>query len=195
MYIPQLVLLLFFFCQKMSENLPKELAIPQGPGPWHVFMLVNVGERPSVKKQTEIRCHSYPGLIQHLKNLNSAGDWQILLQVGPFWEWDQAIRFCVLWSNKTRGQMPRIARGIYLCYKYQEEGFKLFCASQSKSELIEAVKRKKAARKKNEHNFEPPVSLNPTQVDVSYVTQFLEESAKLSSGQGVAKRRRIVGSN
>ena len=158
-------------------------------------MLVNVGQRPSVKKQTEIRCHSYPGLIQHLKNLNSAGDWQILLQVGPFWEWDQAIRFCVLWSNKTRGQMPRIARGIYLYIKYQDEGVKLICAKESKQELIESVKKRKAARKKNEHNFEPPASLNPTQVDVSYVTQFLEESAKLSSGEGGAKRQRIVTTN
>lgn len=176
----------------MSEDLPKELAIPQGPGPWHVFMLVNVGQRPSVKKQTEIRCHSYPGLIQHLKNLNSAGDWQILLQIGPFWEWDQAIRFCVLWSNKTRGQMPRIARGIYLCYKYQAEGFKLLCASQCKKELIESVKKRKAARKRDEHNFDSPANLSATQVDVSYVTRFLEESAKLSSGETVSKRSKVT---
>lgn len=174
----------------MSENLPNELAIPQGPGPWHVFMLVNVGQRPSVKKQTEIRCHSYPGLIQHLKNLNSAGDWQILLQVGPFWEWDNAIRFCVLWSNKTRGQMPRIARGIYLCYKYQKEGFKLLCASQSKGELIETVRKRKITRKNNEHEFRAPTHLNPSQVDVSYVARFLEESAKLSSGESSSKRSR-----
>jgi hypothetical protein len=174
----------------MSVDLPKELAIPQGPGPWFAFMLVNVGQRPSVKKQTEIRCHSYPGLIQVLKNLNSAGDWQILLQVGPFWEWDLAIRFCVLWSNKTRGQMPRIARGIYLCYKYQDEGYKLLCAGQSKDELIETVKRRKEILKNNERKFEPPASLNPGQVDVAYVTQFLEESAKLSSGS--SKKRKIA---
>lgn len=164
--------------------LPKELAIPQGPGPWFAFMLVNVGQRPSVKKQTEIRCHSYPGLIQFIKNLNSAGDWQILLQVGPFWEWDLAIRFCVLWSNKTRGQMPRIARGIYLCYKYQKEGYKLLCASQSKSELIETVKKRREYLKLNERKFEPPPNLSAGHVDVAYVTQFLEESTKLSTGVG-----------
>ena len=173
----------------MSVDLPKELAIPQGPGPWFAFMLVNVGQRPSVKKQTEIRCHSYPGLIQHLKNLNSAGDWQILLQVGPFWEWDQAIRFCVLWSNKTRGQMPRIARGIYLCYKYKNEGYRLLCAGQSKKQLIETVRKRKRTLKNNEHKFEPPASLNPSHVDVSYVDQFLEESAKLSSGDRHSKRK------
>ena len=161
-----------------SQSLPLSLADPQGPGPWYSFMLVNIGVKPSVKKQTEIRCHSYPLLIQRVKNMTTAGDWQIIIVVGPFYWWDNAIRFSHLWSNRTRGQMPRTAKGIFLGKHFKNEGYRFLCLSQSKDELIKIVeKRKKKLKKEKEFKF--PNVLNAERVDVSHVKAYLDQTSKL----------------
>ena len=171
-----------------EQQLPLPLADPQGPGPWFSFMLVNVGKKPSVKKQTEIRCHSYPCLVQRVKNLNSPEDWQILIQIGPFLSWDNAIRFSHLWSNKTRGQMPRIAKGIFLGIHFRNEGYKLICASQRKDEIMAIIEKKRKFMKK-EREFHFPHILNADRVDASYISAYLKEITKLGGDiPSLAKR-------
>lgn len=165
----------------MKRRLSPHLSIPQGPGPWFAFMLVNVGEKASVKKQTEIRCHTHLKLIQELKNLHSAGDWRILMSMGPFNDWDKAITFTSLWSNKTRGQMPRIAKGLYLANKFKSEGYTVYCTHQTKTEFINLLKKRKLLLQIEDTNFSPPVALNPKQVDVSYASDYIEESKRLIS--------------
>ena len=174
------------------RKLPPNLANPQGPGPWFAFMLVNVGHKASVKKQTEIRCHSHVQLVQELKNLNSAGDWRILMCMGPFDDWDKAITFTSLWSNKTRGQMPRIAKGLYLANKFRQEGYTVYCTEQTKEELVEVLKKRKEWLALDEGNFVPPTTLNPTQVEVSYATDYLQESTRLATTPSAPKRFRYT---
>lgn len=178
--------------RKRKRRIPDDLLEPQGPGPWFAFMLVNVGQKASVKKQTEIRCHTHVQLIQELKNLNSAGDWRVLMCMGPFDDWDKAIAFTSLWSNKTRGQMPRIAKGLYLANKFRSEGYTVYCTEQTKEELVEVLRKRKEWLDIEDGNFVPPATLNPNQVEVSYATEYLQESSRLASAPPAPKRFKKV---
>jgi hypothetical protein len=61
-----------------------------GPGPWWVFMMVNGDADEDTKKQTEIRTHTYPELVQAIKNRKDHGSWIIVQKMGPFYKFFDA---------------------------------------------------------------------------------------------------------
>jgi hypothetical protein len=56
-----------------------------GPGPWKVFMLINVHANEATKKQVEIRLHTYPQLVANVKNRLDQGAWVIVAMLGDFY--------------------------------------------------------------------------------------------------------------
>lgn len=59
-----------------------------GPGPWKVFMLINVHANETTKKQVEIRLHTYPHLVANVKNRLDQGAWVIVAMLGDFYLFD-----------------------------------------------------------------------------------------------------------
>lgn len=120
---------------------------PLGPGPWQVFMLVNVQANEGSKKQTEIRIHTYPELVKHVKNEDDSGDWAIVENMGPFTDWSHALWVYLHWSLKTRGPGPRIAHGLVLWHKYKDVfNVGLECLVQTKEEVQEVIRTRKRLR-------------------------------------------------
>ncbi len=103
------------------------------------------------KKQTEIRIHTYPDLVRHVKNLlDAGGGWIIVEIMGPFYQWLDALWVYYNWSLRTRGPGPRIAHGIVLWREYGKcFNVGLSCISQPKDEVQKAiVKRKRQTNEK-----------------------------------------------
>jgi hypothetical protein len=125
--------------------------IDVGPGPWKVFMLVNVDENGATKKQTEIRIHTYPRLITQLKNKRSPGTWVLVLTIRDFEYLPNAFRFYRAWCLRTRGQGPRIARGLCLWKHYGEEyGVYIECLAQTRDEVRDVVSTRLNTQKEHE---------------------------------------------
>ena len=132
--------------RKMPNRKPKkrlhEIDAP-GPGPWWVFMLVNVTADEDTKKQTEVRLDTYPDLVQQIKNREDQGDWVIVMKIGPFFDMDIAGLVLSEWSDSTRGPGPRIAQGLCIWARYHKHDVNLWLINQSKKEVQEIYKRQK----------------------------------------------------
>ncbi len=123
---------------------------PQGPGPWKVFMMVNVGAGDETKKQTEIRLDTYPDLVKAVKNATDQGDWVTILKLGDFYDLNFAGTVLSEWSDGTRGPGPRIMQGIMLWEKYRKAGIKLSVCSQTKREVQSIFQERKRLRQLEE---------------------------------------------
>ena len=122
----------------------------QGPGPWKVFMMVNVGSDEETKKQTEIRLDTYPDLVKAVKNATDQGDWVTILRLGDFYDLDFAGTVLSEWSDGTRGPGPRITQGIMLWEKYKNQGIKLGVCKQTKREVQDIILERKRLRQLEE---------------------------------------------
>lgn len=120
-----------------------------GPGPWYVFMLINVVGGTSggnSKKQTEIRISSYPQLYKQIKNTLTNGNWVIVEQFGPMNDWNEALGIYNKWGERSRGQGPRIAKGLILRKQYKNVQFTYL--NQSKDEVVKMFTDRKDNNKK-----------------------------------------------
>jgi hypothetical protein len=129
---------------KKQKRLVHEIE-PPGLGPWWAFMLVNVGADEDTKKQTEVRLDTSPELINAIKNANDQGDWVTVMKLGPFYQLDKALAILSEWSDGTRGPGPRIAQGICLWEKYRDDGVRAAILNQSKREVQDIFRRRRAS--------------------------------------------------
>lgn len=92
-----------------------------GLGPWFCALYCCLDE--GAKKQTDLRVHTYPVLLERIMNgaSNKTQGWVLVLMVGYFERWVDAVAFHTLWSKQTRGKHRRIQRGIDLFHSYQEQ--------------------------------------------------------------------------
>lgn len=94
-----------------------------GPGPWFCALYFNLAITKGTKKQTDLRVHTYPLLFERIMNWPKAGSvggrgWVIIMMVGHFDSWKDAIAYHTLWASQTRGKYRRIQRGIDLFKAY-----------------------------------------------------------------------------
>lgn len=110
-----------------------------GNPPWYVFLVVNLG--PKAIKQTDIRIHSDPDVIEYIQNriyATSREIWHTVMSIGPFFVWDKALDFMRCWSQYTRGNRSRIVRGVVLYTElYQKENLQLRFTSKTKQEATQ----------------------------------------------------------
>lgn len=52
---------------------------------------------------------------------NEDGCWVMILKIGPFDRWSNAMAFLNMWTSKTRGKMRRLERGIELFNDYKDK--------------------------------------------------------------------------
>lgn len=98
-----------------------------GLGPWFCSLYFSLASNP--KKQTDLRVHTYPLLLERLMNgpkansvgtNSTVGGWVLIMVIGYFEQWDDALAFYTLWSKQTRGKTRRIQRGLDLFYRYNK---------------------------------------------------------------------------
>lgn len=94
-----------------------------GPGPWFCALYFNLADAKGTKKQTDLRVHTYPLLIEHVLNgskmaSSSCQGWIIIMMVGYFERWRDAVAYHTLWASQTRGKFRRIQRGLDLFHTY-----------------------------------------------------------------------------
>jgi hypothetical protein len=101
------------------------------PGPWFCSLLFNTSEE--CKKQTHLISHTLPHLaVDVLNKPPTVGSeekkrsreteencWVMILKVGPFEKWAHSVAFLNLWTEKTRGKMRRLERGLDLFHMYK----------------------------------------------------------------------------
>lgn len=92
-----------------------------GLGPWFCALYCCLDE--GAKKQTDLRVHTYPVLLERIMNgaSNKTKGWVLVLMIGYFERWADAVAFHTLWSKQTRGKHRRIQRGIDLFHSYQQK--------------------------------------------------------------------------
>lgn len=121
--------------RRLIERIRLRDVEPPGVGPWWAFMMINVRASEETKKQTEIRLHTYPDLVQAVKNEEGLGDWAVVARLGPFWELDMATFIVSQWSDGTRGPGPRLAQGICLWHQYRSRGLQLWLIRQTRDQV------------------------------------------------------------
>jgi len=93
-----------------------------GPGPWFCALYFNLADAKGTKKQTDLRVHTYPLLFEHVLNGSrvaaSCQGWIIIMMVGYFERWRDAVAYHTLWASQTRGKFRRIQRGLDLFHTY-----------------------------------------------------------------------------
>ena len=120
--------------------------IPQcGDPPWFVFLLVNVSETAS--KKTDIRIHSLPNVVEFVQNIIRPGKsqlWRIVMAIGEFHRWENAIAFSHKWENGKRGCKSRVLGGFEL-FGYYREAYKLclYITPNTKDETIQSIMKNK----------------------------------------------------
>ena len=107
-----------------------------GLGPWFCSLIFNASQRS--KKQTHLIAHTLPHLAVDILNKPASDDkkrsreeeeecWVMILKIGPFEQWQNAMAFLNLWTSKTRGKMRRLERGFELFNDYKDSyGLKLW---------------------------------------------------------------------
>lgn len=124
-----------------------------GLGPWFCALYFNLADGP--KKQTDLRVHTYPLLFERLMNgprSTSMGGqgWVIIMMVGYFEKWADALAFHTLWSKQTRGKVRRIQRGLDLFNNYTSKySLKLWAQPLTRKEALEAWRSAYKEQRKN----------------------------------------------
>lgn len=115
---------------------------PGGHGPWFVALLFNTSEHS--KKQTHLLAHTLPHLAVDVLNKtthhreNRKNCWVLMIKVGPFDRWSDAIFYLNMWNAKTRGRIKRLERGIDLFKQYhQTYHLTMWVQTRTKNEVIE----------------------------------------------------------
>lgn len=122
------------FAIKNIKASVKEIPVA-GPGPWKVFMLVNVFANEATKKQVEIRLHTYPELVANIKNTMDQGAWVIVAKMGDFYVYEDALQVFSEWSENTRGPIPRLAKALVLWERYRQFGVTLYFTRHTREEI------------------------------------------------------------
>lgn len=172
--------------RKMPNRKPKKRICdidPPGPGPWSVFMLVNVTADEDTKKQTEVRLDTYPELVKAIKNREDQGDWVIVMQIGAFYDFRIACLVLSEWSDSTRGPGPRIAQGLCIWERYKQYNVNLYLLGQSKKEVQEIYKKHRQEAAANEHVVFEALNLGGGARPGSVVVR---DILKVTSGTGFA---------
>jgi len=112
---------------------------PGGPGPWYCCLLMNMSE--TCKKQTHVFAHTYPHLAvdrlnqpaqtllsethrrrrkRRVEQQQQDACWVMVLMIGRFEAWNDAVAFLHLWMDHTRGKLRRLERGVELFKRYCE---------------------------------------------------------------------------
>lgn len=113
-----------------------------GFGPWFCALYFNLAKGP--KKQTDLRVHTYPLLFERIMNGPKAGSvggkgWVIIMMIGHFNNWNDAIAFHTLWSKQTRGKNRRIQRGLHLFNNYTKKyGLQMWVQPLTRTKAIKA---------------------------------------------------------
>jgi hypothetical protein len=123
-----------------------------GPGPWFCSLLLNTSE--TSKKQTHLIAHTMPHLAVDIFNKSKTDKsycWVILLKIGPFDVWSEAVAFLNLWTDKTRGKSRRLERGLELFSMYgNAHNLCLWGQTKTQAEILEEEAKqppKKRAKK------------------------------------------------
>lgn len=112
-----------------------------GMGPWFCSLYFSLADSP--KKQTDLRVHTYPRLLERLMNGPKAsafgtGGWVLVMMVGYFEQWTDALAFYTLWAKQTRGKTRRMQRGLDLFARYRDEyKLKLWLQPQDRAHIRE----------------------------------------------------------
>lgn len=115
-----------------------------GPGPWKVFMLINVFANEATKKQVEIRLHTYPDLVANIKNTLDQGAWVIVAKMGDFCVYEDALQVFSEWSENTRGPIPRLAKALVLWERYRQFGVTLWFTQHTREEIRAIITAREA---------------------------------------------------
>jgi hypothetical protein len=123
-----------------------------GPGPWFCSLLLNTSE--TSKKQTHLIAHTMPHLAVDIFNKSKTDKsycWVMLLKIGPFNVWSEAVAFLNLWTDKTRGKSRRLERGLELFSMYgHAHNLCLWGQTKTQQEILEEEAKqppKKRAKK------------------------------------------------
>jgi len=110
-----------------------------GPGPWFCSLLLNTSE--TSKKQTHLIAHTMPHLALDIFNKSKTDAsycWVMLLKIGPFEKWSEAVAFLNLWTDKTRGKSRRLERGLELFSMYGHvHSLCLWGQTQTQEEILQ----------------------------------------------------------
>lgn len=115
-----------------------------GPGPWFCALYFNLADSKGTKKQTDLRVHTYPLLFERVMNGPKAASvgsqgWVIIMMVGHFERWEDAVAYHTLWASQTRGKFRRIQRGLDLFHEYAEQyKLRLWAQPLKRNEAIKA---------------------------------------------------------
>jgi len=101
------------------------------PGPWFVFLLVNMEDRfkPRIHTITGIT-NMLPGEVEDTFNNQEKnpytqthkhiGKWALILAATGFESWEQAKNYFYIWNTGTRGKMSRTMMGIVMFERFKE---------------------------------------------------------------------------
>ena len=116
-----------------------------GLGPWFCALYISLAR--GAKKQTDLRVHTYPILFERLMNgpkATSTGNdgWALVMMIGHFDYFKDALSFYTLWSKQTRGKLRRIQRGSDLFNTYYKTyELRLWTQPMKRNEAADAWKR------------------------------------------------------
>ena len=128
---------------------------PGGQGPWFVALLFNTSD--DCKKQTHLVAHTHPHMAMDILNKPVTSDrkkkerdenyWIIMMKVGPFDDWTKCVEYLHLWSNKIRGPMRRLERGLEIFSKYRLQlNLTMWAQHETKTKMMAHKKAAKRAR-------------------------------------------------
>lgn len=118
-----------------------------GLGPWFCALYFNLADSKGTKKQTDLRVHTYPLLFERVMNgpkASSVGGkgWVIIMMVGHFERWQDAVAYHTLWASQTRGKFRRIQRGLDLFNAYHKKyNLRLWAQPLTRTKAIQAWTR------------------------------------------------------
>jgi hypothetical protein len=99
------------------------------------------------KKQTHLIAHTMPHLAVDVLNKmpkrksKQTNCWVMILKIGPFNVWSDAVSFLNLWTEKTRGKARRLERGLELYEMYRtEHDLQIWGQTHTREEMIEKYK-------------------------------------------------------
>ena len=78
-------------------------------------------------------------LMERKKRERDENFWVTMMKVGPFEDWSQCVEYLSLWSNKIRGPMRRLERGLEIYAKYRTEmGLTMWAQKETKETVMKA---------------------------------------------------------
>jgi hypothetical protein len=176
-----------------------------GPGPWKVFMLINVHANEATKKQVEIRLHTYPHLVANVKNRMDQGAWVIVAMLGDFYLFDgsfilsfsvvfllislfflaDALQIFSEWSEGTRGPIPRLAKGFVIWEKYRDKGVKLSTTAHTREEVRAII-----AERQLENTLHGAITVKEALTGPVQTASQTRKGKQGGGGSGTGKRKR-----